>query len=599
MSACPHPFGFLRACLVLAFALTANFLHAVEAATVVLSNLERIYSASPATLSADDITVTPSAEVAGAYTLKITYAGKTTAPINAGSYPVVVTATSLTHSGTATGTLVITPAPLSATVADASRLVGAANPKFTVLYEGFVGADTDKVLDRKPSATTTAKPASPAGDYPIVVAGGRDNNYTFTAQSPGTLTVIPTFGGTYETLLFDLAAFDVALGKLTVTLPAKGNKFTARVEYTHETQPLAFSGQLVATNDLSGVTGTALRTRSGSSAYELKVTATPEGVSATLRYRPDVLSGFGGFITVPPLVQTQIYTKVTPAPWAGAYTLVLPDTTPLFDFNYPVGIPFASVTIDPAGKLTLSGKLSDGAPITASAAPDATGRYRFFFRPYGTRLNSYLSGQLPLVPHPDTRRAGLYYVPTSLDNIFYWQKTANAKDALYPDGFSQLYTLAALDPWQPPAPAVKKTATPAVTLAQRLGLAANEFVSGYANIEYGFADYGQSELKLPLNLEATPKNTLVPLLPDAPANPLGWKISVTTKTGRFTASFKLTDTLETGPVTRTVKVEGTLRQPPAGDTDIAHGYLLLQSLPDAFDLATLSHAFTLSSALDE
>lgn len=599
MSARPLPAPFLRICLSVLFALFAPALRAVETATLVLSNLSRIYTAAPATLTADDIAITPSSETAGDYTLKITYAGKTTAPVNAGSYPVVVTASSLTHTGTATGTLVIAPAPLTATANDSSRLFGAANPKFTVTYSGFVGADTVKALKKTPAATTAATTASPAGDYPITLSGGSATNYTFASLVPGTLTVVPTFAGTYETLLFDLAAFDVALGKLTVTLPAKGNKFTARVEYTHEAQPLAFSGTLVATEDLSGVTGTALRTRSGSSAYQLKVTATSQGVSATLLYRPDTLSGFGGFITVPTLVQTSTYTKNAPAPWAGAYTLVLPDTTPLFDFNYPVGIPFASAAIDATGKLTLSGKLSDGAPITASAAPDSTGRYRLFLRPYGSRLNSYLSGQLPLVAHPDTGRTGLFYVPASLENVFYWQKAANDKDALYPDGFSQLYTLAALDPWLPPAAAVKKTATPAITLAQRLGLATNEFASGYANIEYGFADYGQSELELPLNIEATVKNTLVPLLPDAPANPRGWKISVTTKTGRFTASFKLTDILDTGTVTRSVKIEGTLRQPPADDTDIALGYLLLTALPNAFDLTTLSHSFRLSSATDE
>jgi hypothetical protein len=49
-------------------------------------------------------------------------------------------------------------------------------------------------------------------------------------------------------------------------------------------------------------------------------------------------------------------------------------------------------------------------------------------------------------------------------------------------------------------------------------------------------------------------------------------------------------------VFRTVSVEGIFRQPPADDTEIALGYLLLKSLPNAFDLATLSHFFRLVPA---
>jgi hypothetical protein len=60
---------------------------------------------------------------------------------------------------------------------------------FTFTYSGFIGNDTANDIDEQPTASTTATADSPAGEYPIILEGGVDNNYTFTLVN-GTLTVV-------------------------------------------------------------------------------------------------------------------------------------------------------------------------------------------------------------------------------------------------------------------------------------------------------------------------------------------------------------------------------------------------------------------------
>ena len=86
------------------------------------------------------------------------------------------------------GTLTITKATLTATAVSVSRMYGAANPAFTISYSGFVNGESSAVIDVAPAATTAATVTSSVGTYPIVAAGGTDNNYSFSYVS-GVLTV--------------------------------------------------------------------------------------------------------------------------------------------------------------------------------------------------------------------------------------------------------------------------------------------------------------------------------------------------------------------------------------------------------------------------
>jgi subtilase family serine protease len=98
------------------------------------------------------------------------------------------------NSVTTSVTQVVTPAQLSVTANNATRVYGQSNPAFTASYSGFVNGDGVGVLTGSPSLTTTATAGSSVADspYPIVAADGTLNavNYTFVFDS-GQLTITP------------------------------------------------------------------------------------------------------------------------------------------------------------------------------------------------------------------------------------------------------------------------------------------------------------------------------------------------------------------------------------------------------------------------
>ena len=86
------------------------------------------------------------------------------------------------------GKLTITKRPLIITADDATREYGEPNPIFTCSYEGFVGGETESVLNEIPKIMTTANNYSKVGTYDLRVSGGQATNYTFSYQT-GTLTI--------------------------------------------------------------------------------------------------------------------------------------------------------------------------------------------------------------------------------------------------------------------------------------------------------------------------------------------------------------------------------------------------------------------------
>ncbi len=126
-----------------------------------------------------------------------TYSTTATATSPLGTYPITATLVDPTnklgnYSVTNTpGTLAITSAQLTVTVADATRVYGDPNPAFTVSFSGFVNGDTAAVVSGTPSCSSAA-PTSAVGTYPIVCTQGTlsATSYVFVFVS-GTLTVTP------------------------------------------------------------------------------------------------------------------------------------------------------------------------------------------------------------------------------------------------------------------------------------------------------------------------------------------------------------------------------------------------------------------------
>lgn len=84
--------------------------------------------------------------------------------------------------------ITVTPAPLTVTADNKSKLYGDPNPPLTIAYAGFVNGEGTAQLTTQPIASTTATQSSYVGDYPITVTGGSSPNYTL-SYVDGTLTV--------------------------------------------------------------------------------------------------------------------------------------------------------------------------------------------------------------------------------------------------------------------------------------------------------------------------------------------------------------------------------------------------------------------------
>jgi len=90
----------------------------------------------------------------------------------------------------ANGKLTITPATLSITANDASKVYGSDNPVLTASYVGFVNGDTQTSLTTAAKIETTAVKGSSIGTYEITVSGAVLANYNITYTN-GKLTITP------------------------------------------------------------------------------------------------------------------------------------------------------------------------------------------------------------------------------------------------------------------------------------------------------------------------------------------------------------------------------------------------------------------------
>lgn len=118
-----------------------------------------------------------------------------TAKSPVGEYPIVIRQGTVDNDDVTyvAGTLTIEQAPLKVKVGNYEREQGENNPKFEITYEGWKNGENESVLQQKPIATTEATADSPVGKYPIVVSGGKAQNYMLEYVN-GVLTVTEPSG---------------------------------------------------------------------------------------------------------------------------------------------------------------------------------------------------------------------------------------------------------------------------------------------------------------------------------------------------------------------------------------------------------------------
>jgi hypothetical protein len=133
-----------------------------------------------------------------------------------------------------------------------SRTYGAANPAFTVTYNGFVGTDDTNVLVGAPALSTAANINSPANDspYTITVTNGTlsATNYDFTFIS-GRLTITPAV----VTVPARLTGIQLVPDGIKLTLSASANH-TYQIERAAALQNggMAWTNIGSATTDATG-----------------------------------------------------------------------------------------------------------------------------------------------------------------------------------------------------------------------------------------------------------------------------------------------------------------------------------------------------------
>jgi hypothetical protein len=88
-----------------------------------------------------------------------------------------------------TGTLMITPAPLTITADSLTKVYGVPLPILTASYSGFVNGDTASSLTTPPTLSTTATGSTDVGVYPITVGEAVDSDYSI-GYVNGMLTIL-------------------------------------------------------------------------------------------------------------------------------------------------------------------------------------------------------------------------------------------------------------------------------------------------------------------------------------------------------------------------------------------------------------------------
>lgn len=132
-----------------------------------------------------------------------------TSKTSVGVYPISISSGSVTtrYAQFVAGKLTITKAPLTVKAKNYTIYQGDEFPTFDCDYDGFKNGDTQsRAIRPLPTVSTTATPDSPAGDYPLVVSGGKSKNYEFTYVD-GTLTILASSG--ISDLMINDVPFDI------------------------------------------------------------------------------------------------------------------------------------------------------------------------------------------------------------------------------------------------------------------------------------------------------------------------------------------------------------------------------------------------------
>src|SRR5208337_4721503 len=149
--------------------------------TITADNQNKVYGAALPTLTAS-YSGFVNGDTPASLTIQATLSTTATVSSDVSGNPYTITASGAVDSNYAInyapGILTITPAGLTITADNQTKVYGAALPTLTASYSGFVAGDTAANLSSQPTLTTTATVASHVGTYAITASGAVDPDYT-------------------------------------------------------------------------------------------------------------------------------------------------------------------------------------------------------------------------------------------------------------------------------------------------------------------------------------------------------------------------------------------------------------------------------------
>ena len=266
----------------------------------------------------------------------------------------------------------ISPAPVTVTASNASRIYGAGNPALTYTYNGFVnGQNSSVITGGSVSQSTSAGATSSVGSYPITTSGSLTaSNYSFSYVN-GTLSVTP-------------APLTVAATSLSKTYGTPNPALTYSVIGL-------LNGD--TTSGTATLTSTA-QTSSGAGGYP--ITVAPGSFSASTNYS---VAYANGTLTVNKAVLT-----VTSGNAIRAYGMANPTFTPPVITGFVNG-DSASVVTGAASQTTTATTSSPAGtyPITPAAGTLSAANYTF----------SFVNGTLTVMQNSATTSGGTLFWSTN------------------------------------------------------------------------------------------------------------------------------------------------------------------------------------------
>ena len=239
----------------------------------------------------------------------------------------------------AAGIMTVTPAALTITADNQTKVYGVEIPALTASYSGFVNGDTSTSLTTQPILGTTAAASSDAGAYPITASGAADPDYSISYLA-GTLTV------TQAPLTITADNLTKVYGAALPTLTASYTGFV--------------NGDTPANLDTGPTLSTTATPASDAGAYVITVSGAAD-VDYAISFVDGTMTVTPAGLTITAVNQTKAYGAALPALTASYTGFVNGDTA-------------ASLTTPPTVTTAATGSshvAGNPYPITASDAVDA------------------------------------------------------------------------------------------------------------------------------------------------------------------------------------------------------------------------------------